>query len=146
MLFVNGSAGVGDERTVTISETAAFELAIASPPSRGGGPAPCVVYAWAGDPNGSTVSPLPQGVGLMCMSAPPATALGPMPSVIYNSIGRNRYLGTPTAPSSPAPTVLASAPSGVGRRGTFFAQGIILDEGSLHGAAAVTNGIQVISE
>jgi hypothetical protein len=63
--------------------------------------------------------------------------------VVWNNVGRPRILGTPRFPSTPAPSVVFGAPSGVGRRLTFVLQGLILDPGARNGRASVTNGVVV---
>lgn len=145
VLFINDSAGVGADRTVSITPTDPFSLRIAAPPSNPSGPAPFALYGWFGEPDGGTVAPLPKGTGLLCMSIPLSGAGGPLPRIIWNNLGKEPHLESANTPSQPAPSVLAERSTGIGRSGTFFLQGILRDDGSIQGRAAVTNGLRVVS-
>lgn len=100
------------------------------------------LYAWDRAPYVGSVEVEPYRLGRACLPTP----LGPSflaPRVIWNNSGDPR-LGTPTRPSSPAPTVVGAMPAGHGLVGSFFLQGIIEDPLSPSGKAAVTNGIEVV--
>jgi len=72
----------------------------------------------------------------------------PQPIKIANNIGKPA-LGVenwPESPTVPAPCVLLNRPSGIGKTVTFYLQGFIVDSAAPNGKAAVTNGIEVISQ
>jgi hypothetical protein len=137
---VNGSAGEGPERRVTLDPGAAFEIRMELPPGESG-EAPFALYAWSRVPYRGSMESLPYDLGLACLPTP----LGPSflePSVIWNNTGRVK-LGEATKGSRPAPSLVGRKPAGHGMSGSFFLQGIIVDGASPSGLAAVTNGIQV---
>ncbi len=142
VVFVNGSAGVGTERSVVLRSDSPFTLDVAGPPSNPGGPARFVLYGWFGHPNESTAAILPIGIGTTCLAIPLVGDV-PAPVAIWNNVGRTPQLGEPTLPSVPAPTTLLSKPGGLGIEGALFFQGLVLDGGSPEGRVAVTNGIAV---
>jgi hypothetical protein len=147
VLFVNDQAGSGDERKVWISEDEPIRLRLAAPPSNPLGPAPFVVWAWAGEPRASTAKSLPLGTGLLCMPMALTPSCSPQPLLVANAIGRTAQLGTTVWPrpvGRGAPTTLASAPTGTGIAGTFFVQGVLLDAAAPNRRAATTNGVVVV--
>jgi hypothetical protein len=149
VLFVNGSAGSGIERTLTISQSDPFTLSMEAPPSKPGGPSKYALYAWVGAPAADTVRALPFDLGMSCKVMPPNSEPGSPqldPKKIWNNIGKPGILGTADLPSSPAPYLLLDKPGGVGKSLTFFVQGIILDSLAPQGQAGVTNGVVVISQ
>jgi len=146
VLFANGSPGIGAERVISISSTDPLAVFVDRPASRPTGPVAFALYAWVGRPTVATVDTLPFGVGVTCMPTPVSGGMEPRPKATWNSIGLTGALGTPTRSSPKAPAVALRLPRGVGRMGTFFLQGIILDPASPSGQAAVTNGIVIVSE
>jgi len=147
VLYVNESPGEGDARVVATTSDAPFSIRMDAPPSKPGGPSRFALYAWIGGPTPSTLRILPFGLGVSCMPMPLTNDGPPNVKKIWNNIGREQKLGVPTYPSSPAPTVVLSKPNGLGRTGTFFFQGIIVDSASLSSfKAAVTNGVGVVVE
>jgi VCBS repeat protein len=140
VLLVNGSAGAGDERRVTVDRSEHFVIRLNAPPSHPTGPAPFALYAWPGEPTRETVNWLPRGVGRIAMRTP---LTGGSPPVIWNTIGATPRLGVPTAPASPAPAILVNLPNGVRRAGRAYLQGVILDTNAPNGVAAVTNGVEL---
>jgi VCBS repeat protein len=140
VLLVNGSAGAGDERRVTVDRSEHFAIRLSAPPSHPTGPTPFAVYAWPGEPTRETVNWLPRGVGRIAMRTP---LTGGSPPVIWNTIGATPRLGVPTAMSTPAPAILANLPNGLRRTGRAYLQGILFDAAAPNGFAAVTNGIEL---
>jgi hypothetical protein len=139
VLFANDSPG-GVGRRILLTTFAPLTLFVAAPPLAAG-PSPNAVGLWRAEPDGSTY-PLPYGVGSTCLPLPLHGA-SPAPLALFNNTGK-AVLGSATHPSSPAPHVLLSRPSGVGRRITFYAQGVIVDPGSAGSRpASVTNGLTV---
>lgn len=139
VLFVNGSAGAGAERRVIVARTDPFELRVDAAPSRA--LSAFALYAWLGEPNGGTVQLLPRGLGRIAMPTPLVPGCRPLPRQIWNNLGFPALLGAPTLPSSPAPSVVVSAPGGLGGRVVAYLQGFIRDAAAPNGRAAVTNGI-----
>jgi hypothetical protein len=143
VVFVNGSPGVGPERELVVGQSDPFSLALVEPPSIPGGPAPFVLYFHRGTPSASSVRVLPRGVGTICNPIPLTDSSIPTLLKITNNIGRPSKLGVSDFPSSPAPSVVATRPRGVGLTLTVFVQGLIIDSLSPQGQAAVTNGLLV---
>jgi hypothetical protein len=52
-------------------------------------------------------------------------------------------LGAPDFASTPAPSVVASRPNGIGRVVSFTLQGVVRDPGGRNGAASATNAVIV---
>lgn len=145
VVLVNGSAGAGEERRVTLGPSAPFELRVETPPSLAARRARFALYQWVGDrPTAATVNDLPFGLGVACLATPLAPNAGPQPRHVWNNTSRPDLLGAPSFPSSPAPSVVVSRPAGVGRPVTVFYQGIITDTGAPNGRAAVTNAIELV--
>ena len=139
VLFANGSAGAGAERRIVIGRFDPFELRVDAPPSLAS--AGTCFYAWLGEPHGGTVQLLPRGLGRIAMPTPVRPGCLPRPRQLWNNLGFEPLLGTPTLPSSPAPSVLVSAPGGLGGRVVAYVQGFIRDASAPNGRAAVTNGL-----
>lgn len=140
VLFVNDGTG-GLERRVRLTTFEPFNLLVAAPPSALG-PAPFALYAWAGEPSVSTLRPLPFGLGTTCLPTP-LSAGGPAPRAVWNNTGR-ASLGAPTRPSAPAPALVASRPTGLGRPIVFTLQAIVADRMSAGSRpASVSNGVIV---
>ncbi len=144
VLLLNASPGTGPNRVVNITPTTPFSLTVSVAPSGGRRYA---MYAWFGGPGPSTWRLLPQSTGVTCMPTPlsPGT---PQPRRLANNIGFPAQLGTenwPGPPTQQAPFTLVNLPGGIGRQGTFFIQGIMLDANAPNGQAGVTNGIEITS-
>ncbi len=145
VLFVNGSAGNGPERNLSIDPNVdGFEVVIQSPPSRT--EAKYAVYIWFDTPTKDTQEILPQSAGEIGMPTP-LTGNSPQPFWIANNL--KPALGTtfwfnPFTPIEKAPYVLADydAPLPRGDK-SFYIQGIIQDDDAPNGKASVTNGIFV---
>lgn len=140
VVFLNSR--VGDfARRLSLARTDPFTLLVARPPLAAG-PTNFALYLWRGAPSLASLRALPQGLGPIAF--PFALRPGsPQPTVVWNNVGSFGKLGSPTLPSSPAPTVVLSRPEGLGVRGTFTIQGVILDPAGPNGRAAVTNGIVI---
>jgi len=136
VLFVNGSRGFGPRRELIVDRADPFEIRMESPDAIGeGGPPRFMLHVWAGPPRASSVTPT--AFGTMC--AVPEFS-GGFPKRTWNNTGEPLF-GAPDFPSEPAPSLVFRRERGVGRRGTFFFQGVIDDSGSPSGIYAVTNGI-----
>jgi hypothetical protein len=148
LLRGDGTAGIGDLRTVRLRPQDPFTLQMLSPPSAQGGEARFVLYLWLGELHVDLVRQLPFGLGPTCrpmvLSSPPP-ALDPV--VIWNNIpGHARLLGLVTRPSMAAPTIVERLDAGLGIEVELVLQGIIVDSASPQGQAAVTNAVRVVSE
>jgi hypothetical protein len=141
VLFVNGLAGTGASRHLTVDRNASFTLRVDAPSSKPTGPSPFALYVWIGEPTAATVTPLPFGYGTMCMD-PELT--GGHPRRTWNNTGDPAF-GAADLPSSPAPSVVLQRQRGLRRSITVFLQGVLEDAGSPSGSYAVTNGIVVES-
>lgn len=143
VLFVNGSVGLGDERSLVVAASAPFEIRVDRPPSKPAGTSRFALYAWLGTPSPATERDLPFSLGRSCFPMP-LSGGPPRPRRTWNNIGKNAFLGAPTDPSSPAPSVVLSLPGLPAAGGaTFFLQGLVIDSAAPNGQAAVTNGIAV---
>ena len=61
---------------------------------------------------------------------PPFVNRLPHPRVIWNNASHHRTLGTPNAPSNPAPSIVLRDTNGRSRPITMALQGLIEDDGS----------------
>ena len=140
VLFVNDSTG-GPFRRLSLLSYEPITVFMAPPPAATGS-SPFALYAWAGPPLAGEERPMPHGIGVACR--PMLAAHGdPRPGAIWNNTGK-AALGAASFPSAPAPSIVLSRPAGLGRRVTFFLQGVIADPGSKGTRpASVTNGILV---
>ena len=145
VLFANGTAGEGRERTIRIDRSAPLEITVVLPPSRTGQSAPFALYAWKSLPEARTVEVFPNRAGSTCM-ATPVLGGSPGPLRIWNGIGFEPVLGVSDRPVQPAPTRVLARPQGVGRPLEVFFQGFIRDGDSPSGRLGVTNGLAVIVE
>jgi IPT/TIG domain-containing protein len=118
VLLVNGSGG-GATREMHVRIGEPLWLFLSTPASRDS--ARFAVWAWVGEPAPSTLSPLPGDVGTLVFPIGRARA-------VFNTLGHRHVLGSPTRPSSPAPTLLAGLRRGIRRPGTITLQGVIEDE------------------
>lgn len=145
VLWINGSAGNGATRIVSVDTSTPIDVAMSSPP---GGPAVAAfaLYVWIREPSEGTVTPHPFGLGNMCL---PSVLSGgsPVPRFIWNNVGFEDLLGVPDFVSKPAPSVVLSRQGGAGRPITATFQGIIRDEASAATAkASLTNAIVLKAE
>jgi hypothetical protein len=134
---------VGPERQIVMTQSDPFLLTMDAPPSKPGGPSRFVLYFYVGTPTAATLRALPLGLGTFCM---PTYMTDENPAGlkrVTNNIGRVNQLGQSDFPSSPAPSAVLDKPSGIGKTGTIFIQGLVLDAWSPQGQAAITNGIQL---
>jgi len=127
VLRINGSEG-DENRAVVVTVGSAVAITMDTPPL-GPSPAPFAMYGWVGEPNASTVTPHPKGVGAMCFPTPVTGGL-PQPNRIWNNIGHPTILGYPHFPSEPAPSTPFSKVWGIPFAITATFQGFIFDEGS----------------
>jgi hypothetical protein len=140
VLFVNDSAG-GPERRLALTTYEPLTLFMNVPPASAGS-APYSLYLWVGGVDSAGRRELPQRIGSTCMPTP-LSGGSPRLRAIWNNAGRTN-LGTPTLPSTPAPSIVVSVPTGTRRPVTFFIQGIIADPGAIGSRpASVTNGVLV---
>jgi hypothetical protein len=101
-----------------------------------------VLYKWLFEPTAATVRNLPFGLGFMAAGPPfDLSSCSPPHKHEWNNIGKVAILGAPTHASVKAPSVVLSAPAGLGRPVTWYLQGCVLDRAALNGKAGVTNGI-----
>jgi hypothetical protein len=145
VVFVNGSAGSGDQRIVNVTPTTPFTLSIVAAPSGG---KKYALYAWAGAPTPTSWRTAPNGIGVTCMPTPMNPGAS-QPRRRANNLGYPALLGTelwPGPPTQMAPYTLLDLPGGVGKTGTFFLQGVMRDANAPNGQAGVTNGIVVVSQ
>ena len=139
VLRLNGSVGDG-MRVVPVAIGEAISVDMEASPS-GPSPGPFVLYLWLAQPSAGTVTPLPLNLGNICF--PFALTGGmPQPFKIWNNVGSFPQLGSPSFPSTPAPSNVLNAPQGSGRAATATLQGILFDDGSsADRPASVTNAI-----
>jgi hypothetical protein len=143
VIRVNGLTGDPHRRRVVIDRAEPFSLTVESVPSR---PATrFVVWVWNDTPREGSPVAFSKGVGVVGLPTPAQPSLAPQPLRIANGIGFPSTLGATRWPFAVnrAPTTLAFVPGGLGRAGSFYIQGIILDPASVNGTAAVTNGLEV---
>ncbi len=139
VLLVNAYAGDPPGRELVLGINQPILVAVAAPSNRP--VSRLVVYAWPRLPGAGTRTLLPRGLGWMAMP-PPFAHRPPSPAAIWNSFGYTPILGTPTHPSSPAPSVLFRSTSGVPRPLSVTFQGLIEDDGSLiPEGVSVTNAV-----
>ncbi len=139
VLSVNGSFGDGSRVVdVALGEDLTIDM-LASP--SGPDPGPFVLYLWLGEPDDTTVTPLPKNLGSLCFGAP---FTGTAPFRIWNNVGRTNRLGEPDFPSEAAPSNVISVPGGSDNAATATIQGIILDDGSAADAPASRTNAVVI--
>ncbi|MBI1851376.1 MAG: IPT/TIG domain-containing protein [Planctomycetes bacterium] len=140
VLLVNGNVGdVSRELEVRVGQ--AIDAAVTSPSSRA--ESQFVLYAWTSAPDATTLTRLPRQLGAMVFP-PPFIAAIPQPRAVWNNVGRFRRLGPPTAPSSPAPSLVFRRPHGARAPGAVALQGLIQDDGSRSSDGfSVTNAVVV---
>jgi len=137
VLLVNGSAGQR-QRVVTVSVLDPVEASLVAPPA-GPTPAAFALYAWAGEPDLSTLTVQPHHLGVTGFPTP-LQGSPPQPAVVWNNLGHFGRLGVASHPSSPAPSILFSKTARV--PATVSLQGFIQDAGSAaDGPVSVTNAV-----
>ncbi len=143
VLFVNGSAGVGDERILSLASDEPLEITMEAPPLIATGrTAPFMLCAWFGEPTPFTVRSLRNGFGVTGMPTPLSGSSSEL-RVVWNNTGMDA-LGIPTHGSAPAPSVVVSAGRGARVVGSVYLQGVIFDPASIGTLpGSVTNGIQL---
>jgi len=127
VLRINGSEG--DAARVVVATIGSPLVVTMDAPPLGPTPAPFAMYGWVGEPNASTVTPHPKGVGTMCFPTPVTGGL-PQPNRVWNNIGHPAILGYPHFPSEPAPSTPLSKAWGIPFAVTATFQGFIFDDGS----------------
>ena len=144
VLFVNDSVGSLPDRVINVTPTTPITLRLDA--ARSGGKR-YALYMWRGQPTEDTVRILPERTGTIGMPCP-ATPGPPQPQYRANNIGRFPLLGSDTwpGPAPLAPAVLMDRPDGIGKTGTFYFQGILIDSNAPNGRAGVTNGIVLVSQ
>ena len=151
VLLVNGSAGSGEARTVSLAPTDPLDVFMTAPPA-GPSTASFALWAWLDVPSPETTRVVPLHIGVLCQPTAfteldSSVFSDPFPGslrVTWNNTGFAR-LGRPDLPSRPAPSRILRRPNGVGVPVTFFLQGIIADSGSRSSlGASVTNGVTVV--
>jgi galactose oxidase-like protein len=138
VLLVNGSAGDAT-RELSTPVNSSLTVFMSAPSSRT--TSVFALYVWVGVPGAGNVVTVPRNVGTMVFPTP-FVGTTPQPRVIFNNVGHNALLGTPTFPSSAAPSVVLQRPSGVHSPINATFQGVIQDDAS--GSAthfSVTNAI-----
>lgn len=142
VLRVNGDSGSEPDRAVVVQVHQPIDVQLAEPSSRsgdGGAGSRFVLYGWVGPPTAGTLIGLPGGIGVMVLAPP---FLGGRPAAIWNNVGFHGFLGTPTHPSSPAPSTVFRRLSGTSRPVTVTLQGIIEDDGSaIPQSFSITNAV-----
>jgi IPT/TIG domain-containing protein/galactose oxidase-like protein len=137
-LLLNGSAG-DVERRVVVPVGQPILLFMAAPSSRA--TARFVLYGWLAEPDATTLTPLPRGLGAMTLPTPFAGTV-PQPRFVWNNLGHRATLGVPNLPSIPAPAVLGQRGRGSPRPVVVTLQGLVEDDGSIGtDRVSVTNAI-----
>jgi len=139
VLSVNGSFG-GSQHVVTVGVGESFHVEMESAPG-GPVPAPFALYAWLGEPDETTESLQPKNLGTMCF-ATPWTGGTPALKRVWNNIGHEGKLGTPSYPSTPAPSMVFEKASGTTNPMSVTFQGFLMDNASASSQlASVTNAV-----
>lgn len=140
VVFVNGSPGDAN-RELALGRRERVTVTVAAPSSRAA--APFVLYASTGEPTVDRLTAQPLGIGVMCFPTP-ARGGFPQPSRIWNNLGRQRKLGAPDHPSSPAPSILVDDGRGFGAPIVVTIQGIVVDDASARFfGASLTNAVVI---
>jgi IPT/TIG domain-containing protein len=134
VVLVNGSAGDA-QRRLAIAMRSSILVFVSAPEGRDS--ARFALWVWAGEPSAQTLTHLPLGGGTLVFPISSAR-------LVLNNLGRRRYLGVPTLPSQPAPTVAIRAPRGFARPVTATVQGLIEDDAAPNSiGVSVTNAVIV---
>lgn len=139
-LRINGEDGDA-RRVLRLTARDPMSIDMIAPPA---GPvtARFCVYAWQDEPDLSTLTKQPYGLGVT--GFPTFLAGGPdnLPFRVWNNLGHDRKLGVPDLPSIAAPSHLVDLPHGVGFPTKITLQGFIEDLGSTaDGPVSITNAI-----
>jgi Tol biopolymer transport system component len=138
VLFVNGSPGDA-QRELTIARTDPLTMTMMIPPLNSVS-GRFVLYAWIGVPDATTLTPHP-GIGPVVFPTPVTGGI-PQPVRIWNNLGFRARLGSPSYPSSPAPSTILRRPRGAGQAATATFQGFIQDDGStISQHLSITNAV-----
>ncbi len=141
-LRVDGSAG-DSERVLEIDRRDAFKVEMLPPPA-GPSPARFVLYAWRTEPDATTLTPMPRGLGWSVLPTPLTHGADSRPATIWNNLGHRASLGAPERYSEPAPWVVADIANGAPFEVTVTLQGLIEDAGSIaDGPLSRTNAIVI---
>jgi HYR domain-containing protein/IPT/TIG domain-containing protein/WD40 repeat protein len=127
VLTVNGSIGDANREVFALVNTP-LRGDVAVPSSRTS--ARFVMYAWFGLPGAANVKPQPAQLGSTIFPTPLTRACTPQPRKIWNNVGSESQLGTPTYPSSPAPSILFAVNHGLRQALVASFQGFIRDDGA----------------
>ncbi len=128
VLTVNGEVGDCPDRSVSLERDTPLVIEMTAPPA-GPDPAGFALYAWRREPRPDADVAHPFRLGTVCLPTFMTEGL-PKPHIVWNNVGRQRWLGVPNQPSTPAPSVVLNRPGGVGRALTATLQGFIQDNGS----------------
>ncbi len=140
VLLVNAYQGDPLRRDVLLQTGQPILIAMVNPSSRSA-PSRFALYARVGEPGAGMLTSLPRGLGYMIFPPP---FRGGHPAAIWNNAGFQPILGTPTLPSSPAPSVVLNRPGGAPNPITVALQGLIEDDGSqIPERWSVTNAVIV---
>ncbi len=126
VLLVNAYQGDPLRRDVLLQTGQPILIAMVNPSSRSA-PSRFALYARVGEPGAGMLTSLPRGLGSMIFPPP---FRGGHPAAIWNNAGFQPILGTPTLPSSPAPSLVFSRPGGAPNPIIVTLQGLIEDDGS----------------
>ncbi|MBI1850421.1 MAG: PD40 domain-containing protein [Planctomycetes bacterium] len=141
VLLVNALAGEEVTRALSVPLGQRLTTVMLAPSSRAS--APFVLFAWAGEPDMTTLAPLPRSAGTLVFP-PPFTGRAPQPRAIWNNLGFANTLGTASLPSIPAPSIVFTAPHGAARPATITMQGLIADDAArIPEQVSVTNAVIV---
>ncbi len=141
VVFVNGLYG-NERREVVLRHDWPLRIEMFAP-SGGPEPARFVAYVYDAHPDSRTLSPQPFGLGLAAFPTP--LGGGPLMHVAtFNNLGYEARLGTPDAPSKPAPSVLIQRARPLSFPSRLTIQGFIEDAGSNADApVSLTNAVVV---
>ena len=151
VLFVNGSAGTSEVRTIAVDADEVLWITMLSAPS--GGPGKFVVHANLAEPSDATLSTLPASIGLTCFEM--ILNAGATPHAVWNNIGKEGAVGATldfdggVVDPDRAPCIFVEIGEGdlatVLPPGTVLTlQGVLLDPGSSSPkSASATNAVVV---
>jgi Tol biopolymer transport system component len=140
VLLVNALTGDPSDRVVRLGVRRPVTVTM-TPPS-GRATARFAIFAWAGEPDDTTLRAVGRGVGFTVFPTPLRRSDSPQPFAIGNDL--DVRLGAPTFATSPAPTIVGRSMRGLPRPQTVTLQGVIEDDGSVSPLrVSVTNAIVV---
>ncbi len=138
VLLANAYRGDPLRREVPVETGRPILIAMANPSNRSA-TSRFALYARVGEPDAGMLTLLPRGLGSMIFPPP---FHGGHPVAIWNNAGYREILGTPTLPSSPAPSLVFTRPGGAMRPIAVALQGLIQDDGSqIPEGWSVTNAV-----